>query len=345
MEQARKGSLSAIAFGLLVVLLWVGHSLGAAKEVIELKLAQMHPAQAHVSQATQKMLDMIHEKAGGRLKITAYYGETLLKQTEHYRATQLGVVDIAYFGPSIPGSPVLLGRIISLPFLGLTSNEMVTGVYSDLFKESPELQAEYKGLKVLGIFGLPMDNLHLTKRQVRIPQDVKGMKILTMGARAEILEEAGAAPVTIPHGDWYTSLERGLAEGVLFHFPFLVAYKLLDLFKHHTVINACSGVNMWIFNEKKWNSLPPDLQKIISDCIDWRVKEMLKYDQNEEKAAIEYAKTKGHTVYYPTPDEMRLWQEATKNIHTKWIQEMEAKGFPAKKVYERLQRTIERHQR
>uniref|UniRef100_A0A7C2P1Z9 TRAP transporter substrate-binding protein n=1 Tax=candidate division WOR-3 bacterium TaxID=2052148 RepID=A0A7C2P1Z9_UNCW3 len=333
------GWIVCAVFCILVV------SFGFAQtQVIELKLAQWDPPQTMVAQFTQRMVDMINEKARGRLKITPYFGETLIKQPEHYRATQLGVVDIAYFGPTAPGSPVLLGRIISLPFLGLTSHEMVTDVYKKLFNESPELRAEYKGLKVMGIFGIPGDNFHMTKKLIRIPSDAKGIKIIALGGpRAEFLKEIGASPVTIPVGEWYTSLERGLVEGLFFLNPVLSVFKLEDLFKYHTIVNASFGLNMWIFNEQKWNSLPPDLQNIIIEGMEWRVKEIHKFDKNEDIRIIEYAKSKGHTVYYPTEEEMKLWREVAKPIHYKWIEEMESKGLPARKVYNRLQRIIKEY--
>ena len=83
-------------------------------------------------------------------------------------------------------------------------------------------------------------------------------------------ERLSGLPVTIGLGDWYTSLERGLVEGIYFLFPVLPNFKGEDLFKYHTVVNASLGVNFWIFNEKKWNSLPADLQKIIEEAANWR---------------------------------------------------------------------------
>jgi TRAP-type C4-dicarboxylate transport system substrate-binding protein len=90
---------------------------------------------------------------------------------------------MSYFGPTSPGSPIVLGRVVSLPFLGVTSHEMGTDVFNKLLKESPELQAEYKGLKVLGLFAIPMDKFHMVKKPIHVPADAKGAKIVALGTR------------------------------------------------------------------------------------------------------------------------------------------------------------------
>jgi TRAP-type C4-dicarboxylate transport system substrate-binding protein len=43
---------------------------------------------------------------------------------------------------------------------------------------------------------------------------------------------------------------------------------------------------MWLFNEKKWNSLPPDLQKVVEEAATWRAMEIVKADRAEEERVI-----------------------------------------------------------
>jgi TRAP-type C4-dicarboxylate transport system substrate-binding protein len=321
----------------------IGSNSIAQTKPIELKLTQWDPPQALNAQLTQKMVDRINEKAAGKLKVVPYFGETLIKQQEAFRSTVLGVADMSYFGPTSPGSPVVLGRIQSLPFLGITSHEMGTEVVRRLFKESPELQAEYKGVKPLGMFGIPMDNFHMVKKAVHVPNDAKGLKIIALGPRVDFMKQIGAVPVTMGLGDWYTSLERGVVEGLYFLFPVLANFKGEDLFKYHTVVNASLGLNMFIFNEKKWNSLPPDLQKIIEEAADWRAAEIMKSDRAEEERIIADLKKRGQEIYYPTAAEMKLWQAEAKPVHDKWIADNESKG--SKKVYDHFQKIIKEYKK
>ena len=321
---------------------WVSLAGMAASEEkpIELNFAYWSSPKSKTAQANQEMLDRIEERSKGRIKFNAYFGETLLKISETYRGVQLGVADMSYFGPGIPGNPIVLGKIISLPFLGITSNVMTTETYGKLLRESPEMQAEYKGVKVLGPFGIPLDNFHLSNKPVRVPSDLAGMKLLTLGARVKFIKDVGAIPVSIGVGEWYTSLERGLAEGLYFLFPVLPIFKLEDQFKYHTVINGSATINMFIFNEKKWASIPSDLQEVIIEGTEWRVKEAHKRDSAEETRVFADLRKRGHEIYVPTPEEMAKWKEAARPTHEEWIKEVEGKGLPARKVYDKFMKII-----
>jgi TRAP-type C4-dicarboxylate transport system substrate-binding protein len=292
------------------------------------------------------MADRINEKSGGRLKAVPYYAETLLKQAESFRGTQLGVADMAYFGPAIAGSPLNLAKINGVPFLGITSAEMARWVYSRILEACPELKSEFRGVKVLGVSALPGGNLHFTKKSVHTPSNMKGIKTISFGGPvAHYLKEVGATPLGIGVGDWYTSLERGLADGLSFVTPALAVLKLEDLFRYHTVINMSSGTIMWLFNEQKWNSLPVDLQKVVEEAAEWRATETMKLDRLQEETVLASIKKKGHEVYYPTADEMKLWVAAARPVQEKWIADMEAKGLAGKKVFDQYQAAIRDYKR
>jgi hypothetical protein len=46
----------------------------------------------------------------------------------------------------------------------------------------------------------------------------------------------------------------------------------------------------------------------------------------------------------PTPEEMQLWRQAVKPVHQKWIADNEAKGLPAKAIYQEAKRLIKEYQ-
>jgi TRAP-type C4-dicarboxylate transport system substrate-binding protein len=162
------------------------------------------------------------------------------------------------------------------------------------------------------------------------------MKLIAASGWVDYAKAVSAAPVTMGVGDYYLSLERGLVEGVFLHFPASMMFKTLDVTKYHTMVNSSSIPDAIIFNKESWNSLPPDLQKVVREAIEWRTAEILKFDYGEEERAIEYAKKRGNTFYTPTPDEMKLWRESAASLHEAWIAKYEKEGLPARKVYEKL---------
>jgi TRAP-type C4-dicarboxylate transport system substrate-binding protein len=335
--------MKRVVSGLLItIVVLVSFSVWAqtAAKPIELKYADWNPPPAGISKVNQKMLDMIVEKSQGRIKITPYFGETLLKMAEVFRGVQSGVADMAYWAVGSLGSPEKLSTVMRLPFNGIKSMETGTTVTEKLFRTSPEIMAEYKGIEALGFRMMPLYQLHTVKKPVHVPADMKGMKVIASGGWAEFAKLIDAAPVALGIGDWYLSLERGLVEAQFVHFPAAYVFKVLDLDKHHTMIGSSSVPDCILINKNTWDSLSPDLQKVVRDAIQWRTAEITTFDAGEEARAIDYVKKRGNSIYYPTPDEMKAWYESAKPLHEAWIARYEKEGLPARKIYERLNQIL-----
>jgi TRAP-type transport system periplasmic protein len=309
----------------------------APVKAMELRLADWNPPTSGIVQIHQKMADRILEQSGGKLKITIYPSESLAKMNEVFRATQTGAVDIGYFVIGTVGSNTELSRTVGMPFMGIKTMQMGTAVTQKAYDTIPEIQQEWKGIKVMGFRMLPGNQGQFTKKAVTLPSDMKGMKVIASGAQwAELITNAGAAPVVLNIGDWYTSLDKGLVEGQFTHFAVSYIFKTLDLYKYYTLFGdygASGNADCYMFNQGTWDSLSPDLQKIVKDNIDWRVQEIMKFDIGEVQRGIDYAKGKNGAFTTLKPDQIKTWQDAAEPVVQKWVKENDTKGMPATKVY------------
>ena len=89
--------------------------------------------------------------------------------------------------------------------------------------------------------------------------------------------------------------------------------------------------------------LPPDIQQIFEDLSPWLGQALIQADNGYEAMVIGKAKELGHAMTIPTPQEMQLWKNAVQPVHDKWIADTEAKGLPAKAVYEEAKRLIKEY--
>jgi len=319
---------------LTVVLVLI--SFTAWAETIELKYSDWSAPHMSMAKINQKMLDMIMERSQGRIKITSYFAETLMKNPETFRGIQSGVADLAEWVVGTTGSGEKLMTVMRLPFQDIPTTEMGSELFQKLFDTTPELISEYKGIELFGLRQMPAYHLHTVKKLARKPEDLKGMKLIAASGWVDYAKAIGAAPVTMGVGDYYLSLERGVVEGVFLHFPASMMFKTLEVCKYHTLLNSSSIPDAIIFNKKSWDSIPPDLQKIIREAIVWRTATVLKDDYNEVDKAVDYAKKKGNTFYTPTPEEMKLWRESAATLHETWIARYEKEGLPARKIFDKL---------
>ena len=310
---------------------------------IELKVATWNPPQINLSKVMRKWADMVEERSGGRVKITFYWAQALAAYLDTYRATQSGIADMGQWVIGIISGLHPLNEYNSLPLLGYDSMETGTTVYHEMRKKFPQLDGEFKGMKLLWACFMPAYNFHFTKAVVRVPEEIRGMKLLAGGAWTDFAESLGF--VNIPKGppDWYMSLQKGLVDGQYIHWPAAYAFKLMELYSSHTIAGGGGfGMQMqcMFMNMDVWNKLPDDIHKIFMDLQPWAQDEIMKMDTAEAENGIAQAKEMGQKMIYLTPDEIQLWTEATAPAREKWIANMEAKGLPGKAVYEEARRLI-----
>lgn len=348
---AKKGLLLVTLIFCLITLLTLStpeKTFSASPEVIELSFTHTIPPVIPIAKVYQKWGEILAERSGGRVKINFYWSESLLKASEFYRGVQTGQTDITYYVIGLDYGLMPLNMFTKLGFMGYRNKEEGTEVYEKIFNKFPEVRNEFKGVKVMAARMGPAYQLHFTKKEVRVPKDIKGMKVISVGgSMAREMVSMGAASMDVKVGDLYMSLDRGLAEGISTHVPILHAFGILKLLPFHTMFpgGTAMGPDMLLMNLKKWNSLPPDIQKIFEDLSPWLGQTLIKADNGYEAMVIGKAKEMGHTITTPTPQEMKLWREAVRPIHEKWIADTEAKGLPAKAVYEEAMRLIKEYKR
>lgn len=304
-------------------------------EVIELVVNDHNPPQSTVAAAWKEWETWVNDQSD-ELKVTVVSGGALLTGDEAYRGTQTGVCDIAHYVVDREEG-FLLNLIMALPFLGW-SEQHVEDKYMTLLNEFPEMEKEWEGITILGVMMMPPTHLHHTSKVIKTPDDLRGSKM--MGAEAMTIEAvrvAGGTAVELGIMDMTPSLQTGVIDGVINHFPVCGIFGALELLKYHTIFGG-GGINMTpmyaIMNTEKLNSLPQNLQKILIDSGQvWFEKQKALDIQSMEQAM---AMCEGHTFTELTPQEIEVWYNTVKSdIHDSWIEECEASGLPGQKVYDR----------
>jgi TRAP-type C4-dicarboxylate transport system substrate-binding protein len=315
----------------------------AQTKVIELRFTSHNSPLVPLSKYHKQWGDMLEKRSNGRVKLTYYWSESLLKSGEALRGAQTGLTDIAYYVHGANPGVTELNRFQRLPFMGFPSMEAATEIYKKVWDKFPEIRAEYKDVYVYAPRMMPPYQLHMTKDIIRVPSDLKGKKIMARAEWAMVMQAVGAAPLDIGPGDWYMTLERGLAQGHFVHFPGIMALKTLELLPIHTIfgMGGCSmAMDLWLMNMDTWNSLPQDIQQIIRDLEPWLKQTEIDQEYTYINTILDTAQKMKHQFINLTPDEIALWRQAAKGTHEEWISKNEAKGLPARQIYEEVQQLI-----
>jgi TRAP-type C4-dicarboxylate transport system substrate-binding protein len=316
-----------------------------AADLKVIKLVHADNAPSHVGgnvYLREKWLPIINAglaKVGYKFDVTFYHAESLYKYADQAQALEDGLIDITTFVVSWEKARAPLHTIISSPLMGFNA-QSAQRIWFELQENIPAFGAEFSKYKEIWHMTM-IPTVFNANKAVRVPADFKGLKVSATGMQAELFKSIGAIPLRLGPPDWYTSLERGLLDVMPIGIYSVLAFKLSEVTNTHIFPTGDSlgftGMT-YIMSRKKYESLPPEVQKVIDDNVKSCSAEQTGIDEMNRMKAEEAIKKMGHTMIYLTPQEMDLWYAAVKPIHEEWIHEMEAKGLPGRQVFNETKR-------
>ena len=308
-------------------------------EVRELIYQGSHPRPQYLVQTAFIPFAMrLGEESGGRLKVTYYDGGAIAPDALEGVVTN--IINIGHYSPQSAPGMYPLGEVMGLPFI-VPSSTVGGMVGTHLMETFPEWRAEYPPeVKVLHHFCSATYNLHMIDGFVKTAADLKGKTIIGIDAPGlELLELLGATPIGLAGGDWYLSLERGMADGILCPLAPIRAMKITDICKYHTIVNTNLFLFVVLINRGYYDSLPLDLQQMIDREAGMKGSEL--FGHGLDKGAVadcEWMKGEGHEFYVLPPEELAKWTEAIMPMREAWIANVEAKGLPGREVLDEVLR-------
>ncbi len=240
-------------------------------------------------EATKNMAKMVNEMSNGRL--------TIRIDSSNKHKSPLGVFDFVKTGQyqmAHSGSYYWKGKnfntmfFTTVPF-GMTAPEQYAWFY---YGGGMELMK--KVYDQYGILSFPGGNTGNQmggwfKKEINSVEDLKGLKMRIPGFAGEVLARLGAKPTNIPAGELYTALERNTIDALEWVGPSLDLrmgfHKIAPYY--YTGWHEPATELQFMVNEKAFNSLPKDLQKILTVAMKTAAYDM--YAQSYHESAMNLA--------------------------------------------------------
>lgn len=343
--------VSLVALTIITVSFVSAQAQPTSTKPIELIFSHTSPAASGIGKMSKAWGDRIEQKSGGRVKFIYYWAGTLVPIPEQVKGIKTGTADVAQVGPlSIASYMPLSYNLPYLPFMGYPSMTAGTKIWWELYHKFPAMRNEWADVKLLASRMMPPNQIHTTRKMVKVPADVKGMKLAISSALiSKVITQQGGAATPIPPTDIAVSLSTNVVEGWVNHFPVAMIFGTLPSFKYHLVVGnndytgIDAGMDQLVMNKEKWAQLPADIQKIFEEASAWYQEETIKMDMAEIQKAMNTVREAKHTITYLTPEELKMWADVAAPVHQEWILENEAKGRPAKAIYEEIKRLIQQY--
>ncbi len=320
-----------LVVGFLILLgVHVPATYGADKKPITLKFSEStFPSTHRMAMLMADWCKEVEKRTNGRVKVEFYPGGILAPTTQVYDSVKKGIADIGdtFAGYTKGRFPFI--ETIDLPY-GYKSARMGTMLTNEFFRKfKPK---EFDDAKAM-FFYTAGPQLLCTKKPVTKLEELKGLKIRSTGSSAKIVEALGGAPVGMPMGDAYDALSRGVVQGIVGPAETMKGWKLSEVLTYCTDYGSSHVNAAFIFmNKNKWNTIPPEDQKIIEKInTEWIEKAAKNWDDADKEGSDALTKKGGKIIQLP-PQEQERWKARLKPIFDDQIKLLDGKGLPGEEA-------------
>jgi TRAP-type transport system periplasmic protein len=286
----------------------------------------------------------IEQQTKGQVHFTIFPGGQLATSAETYNAVMKGVMDVGRSAEGFSPSrfPLNIGAVQNI--MGAPNAEVATRIRLDLLKSFPEIRDEFKDVHVLFLYATPAVNLH-SRFAARTLKDFKGKQLRVPPGQVAWAKALGASPITSAMDETYLALNKGIVDGLFSSDETLKSFRLGEagVTKYTTVLNLLSSGFFVVMNKKTWDSLPPDVQKVIDGLSEWASMEMAKGCDAAGADADTFAREQKHEFITPTPQALEEIYGQIRPLHTAWAADMVAKGKPGNEILQEISAGIKKY--
>ena len=264
-------------------------------------------------EAAKMFCDRVERMSNGRITVKNYDAEVLLGIGETFPGVASGVADLAVTSPIYYRGVVPVAYYLwAVPFFPNDCVEF-SALWHDVLGGDEIWNEAYaeRGLKHLAYVTSDEWGTMVSTVPIRKFSDYKGLKVRAFGLWADWLVKNGASIVTVPGGEIYVAIQTKIIDAAAFGSPDAWAgaklYEVCKYFINPSII-PYDGCEI-IMNLKTFNSMPPDLQEIMTSAAKVHNLDFSARIIKQDGAAREILAEKGMETIQIPDDELRKADE------------------------------------
>ena len=274
-------------------------------------------------QAMKTFAEDVDSGSKGKIRVELYPNAQLGGDRELCEGVQMGTIQMA-----IPSTSALAGfdkriQVLDLPYLFTTRKAAFEAVDGELGQKLNSY-LQKKGFEVLGYQENGFRHVTNSKRPVKSPADLKGLKIRTMENPMHIafFKELGANPTPMSWGELYTALQQGTVDAQENPYAMIDDGKFYEVQKYVSETGHVFSYEILIANKKFMDKLPSDLREVVVDAARKAITAQ-RASLEKEEAAFKAKVTKaGLQANELTPEQKKPFVEATKKVYTQFEKDL-----------------------
>lgn len=319
-------------------------AMAASADTVTLKVHHFLPAGSYAQTMLIKpWCDRIAQDSGDRLKCQIYPSMQLGgTPPQLFDQVKDGIVDVIWTLPGYTAGRFPLVEVFELPFM-MQNPESTSKALWDYVQQYDA--AEFKDIHPLAFHVHGDGVFHMVKKPIKVMADLKDQKVRAPTRQTnKMLAALGATPVSMPVPAVSESLAKSVIDGALVPYEVVPAVKIQELVKFHSETDPAepaiyTSVFLLAMNKARYESLPPDLKKVI-DANSGKAlsgmagKAFLQADEEGKKLT-----TKNTTNVIPK-SELDSWKKVGQTVTDAWVAEVTANGVNGKMLLDNARALI-----
>ena len=314
---------------------------------IKLKFGTWMPERHVTSKMSRWWADQITKKTGNKVEFQFFYAGALGKGRDQLDNLKYGTFDI---GPILGAYDPAKSPLWTIPYIPWAiSDPWIRMMALNEVAKLPAMKEELAGRDTMFLFPFALGDVYYlwtTKKPVEKIEDLKGLKIRSVGTMAKSLAIIGASPVSMPMPDVYSALSKGIIDGGCLATAPVMGYKLHEVVKFKSTITLGMGGPVWVMKKSVFEKLPADVREAIKDVSFQMARYMADQEAGFlEKSAGDFKKAGGKIIDFPKSDQEKYEKVAVMPVIEAWIKDKEKKGLGGREVWETLRNAATKYEK
>jgi TRAP-type transport system periplasmic protein len=285
--------LSKLLVGLSLALGFVAAASAQTTMRISISVAQ----NSHQGIAIDTFAKEVERRTAGRYKIQPFYSGALGGERESVEAVQLGTQELTFTSTGPIPNFVPEARIFDVPFL-FRDKAHARAVLDSAIGQDMLTKFDSKGFKALAWGENGVRHMTNSKRDVKVPEDLKGLKMRTMENPVHIAAYKGLGIVTTPMAfpEVFTALQQGTVDGQENPLSVIMAAKFDQVQKHLSLTGHVYSPAVFVMNKSSFDKLTAADKQAFIDAAKEGVKLNRARVDADDATGVTELRAKGMTV-------------------------------------------------
>ena len=227
------------------------------------------PSHINIVQFIQPLEAFLKERTDGRITVQHYPAGQLASDRDVPVAIPTGRIKVAWSTLALWSGLVPDVGIADAP-TGLTMEQLAKATDGENgIKAVLDRAFQSKASKLLAVTDLG-PTVIVSSKPIVAPSDLKSLRIRVYSeGSAALFKELGAAPLQIPFGDVYTSLQRGTIDAALIGFQGVQSQRMYEIAKYLLIPASFVGTGLqgYVANLQWWRSIPDGDRKLVAEGV------------------------------------------------------------------------------